>query len=129
MKAMSTSRKRETPIDYMSSDSPNLLWALQASSETDAGYHCGADISMLSQFASEEAVLFPPTTMLVVQHRKDDRGPEADPSSPEVKTASPRPPPLVRSAPRLLEVTQDEAVASDGTSRRFLLCTCRPSFV
>ena len=34
-----------------------------------AAYHHGASISLLSQFAAEEEVLYPPNTMLVVQRR------------------------------------------------------------
>ena len=61
MAFMSTSRIRQTPIDYMSSEgADNVLWVLKQSSETDDGYHSGADISMLSQFEAEKEILFPP---------------------------------------------------------------------
>ena len=40
---------------------------LQQKEETDTGYHCGADVSMLSQFQAEDEILFPPATMLTVQ--------------------------------------------------------------
>lgn len=74
MAFMSTSRSRQTPIDYMSATSSNVLWALKAQPESDAGYHCGADIRTLSQFASEAEVLFPPCTMLaVLSNRGADR--------------------------------------------------------
>lgn len=66
MAFMSTSRNRQTPIDYMG-EGDNVLWALQAQAESDAGYHRGADIGLLSQFAAEAEVLFPPCTMLTVQ--------------------------------------------------------------
>ena len=46
----------------------NVLWELQPTVQSDAAYHRGADISMLSQFAGEKEVLFPPCTMLVVKH-------------------------------------------------------------
>ena len=63
---MSTSRNRGTPIHYMSGDA-NVLWELAPREESDAAYHCGADISMLSQFGAEEEVLFPPCCLLVVK--------------------------------------------------------------
>ena len=66
MAFMSTSRLRQTPIDYMSTAGENVLWALKAQPESDSGYHCGADIGMLSQFAAEAEVLYPPCTMLTV---------------------------------------------------------------
>ena len=63
---MSTSRSRATPIQYMGAEA-NVLWELEPREESDAGYHCGADISMLSQFGAEEEVLFPPCCLLVVK--------------------------------------------------------------
>ena len=64
---MSTSRNRQTPIHYMG-PGDNVLWELRTKPESDAGFHRGADISMLSQFAGEDEVLFPPCTMLTVRH-------------------------------------------------------------
>ena len=52
MAFMSTSRNRTTPIDYMCSGK-NVLWELCPREQSDAAYHCGADIKMLSQFAME----------------------------------------------------------------------------
>lgn len=49
----STSRTRATPIDYMSG-MYNVLWVLHPEVQSDAAYHHGADISMLSQFANEQ---------------------------------------------------------------------------
>ena len=82
---MSTSRRRETPIDYMdATGGPNVLWELQPRTETDTAYHHGADISMLSQYAAEAEVVFPPCTMLVVRdQRHDGRRDGAPVSSPE----------------------------------------------
>ena len=60
---MSTSRARQTPVDYMGEGS-NVLWALQPMRETDVGYHRGADVSMLSQFEAEKEILFPPLAFL-----------------------------------------------------------------
>ena len=70
---MSCSRSKQTPVDYLHG-SHNVLWQLQPSEEDDTGYHHGADISAISQFASEEEVLFPPGTMLVVQTRDAPEG-------------------------------------------------------
>ena len=63
---MSTSRNRSTPIHYMGGDD-NVLWELEPREESDSAYHCGADISMLSQFAAEQEVLFPPCCLLLVK--------------------------------------------------------------
>lgn len=64
---MSCSRARNTPIGYMAEVGPNVLWELQPAPESDAAFHCGADIGLLSQFSSEQEVLFPPCTMLTVR--------------------------------------------------------------
>jgi len=74
MAFMSTSRHRQTPIDYLQADGePNVLWALQPTVETDAGFHRGASIESLSQFAGEGEILFPPCTMLRVVERAPQR--------------------------------------------------------
>ena len=62
---MSTSRIRTVPIEFMSGNE-NVLWELAPKAESDAGFHYGADISLLSQFSEEEEVLFPPCTMMVL---------------------------------------------------------------
>ena len=67
---MSTSSSRATPIDYMNSDCPNVLWKLLCRRESDDAHHRGADISTLSQYSSEGEILFPPCTMLVVQENR-----------------------------------------------------------
>ena len=65
---MSCSQQRATTISYMPPGlSNNVLWEVQPSPESDAACHNGADISLLSQFAEESEVLFPPCTMLVVK--------------------------------------------------------------
>jgi len=68
---MSTSCNRATPVQYMDENGPNVLWSLRPSRETDAGFHYGANISLLSQFAAEEEVVFPPCTMLQVIEAAD----------------------------------------------------------
>ena len=42
---MIASRGDAAPLDYMG-EGANVLWALQTSSETDEGYHSGADVCM-----------------------------------------------------------------------------------
>lgn len=73
MAFMSTSRHRQTPIDYMQSGGPNVLWELHPRPESDSAYHRGAEIAMLSQFAAERegahaansAAATPPVTTAV----------------------------------------------------------------
>ena len=52
---MSTSKNRHTPIAYMSAG-PNVLWTLAPRGQSDSSYHFGADVSSLSQFATEDEV-------------------------------------------------------------------------
>ena len=66
MAFMSTSRAKSTPVEYMQSDGENVLWSLKPGIESETGFHCGADVSLLSQFSQEKEVLFPPATMLEV---------------------------------------------------------------
>ena len=66
MAFMSTSRMRQSPIDYMDSMGHNVLWQLHPKPESDSGFHRGASIELLSQFSGEAEVLFPPCTMLAV---------------------------------------------------------------
>lgn len=64
---LSASRAKATALGYMAGNGhSNVLWTLKPSAETTIGYHFGADIKSLSQFAGEEEVLFPPCTMLMV---------------------------------------------------------------
>ena len=46
-----------------------VLWEIRCSEETSDGFHCGADVSLLSQFPTEKEMLFPPLTMLQVQRQ------------------------------------------------------------
>ena len=46
-----------------------VLWEIRCSEETSDGFHCGADVSLLSQFPTEKEMLFPPLTMLKVQRQ------------------------------------------------------------
>jgi hypothetical protein len=64
----------------------NVLWQLEPKLESDTGYHRGA--SLLSQFAVEEEVLFPPFTMLSVLPRAIPV-PQPDPLSAAADAAAP----------------------------------------
>ena len=57
MAFMSTSCSKHIPISYMDEHNANVLWALHPMPESDAAYHRGADISMLSQFVHEKEVV------------------------------------------------------------------------
>jgi hypothetical protein len=56
---MSTSLGEATPIHYMArgtadTPKPNVLWEIEASAPDDTGYHAGAEVKLLSQFAGED---------------------------------------------------------------------------
>ena len=65
---MSTSRNRQTPIDYMAEGehAKNVLWCLAPREQSDSAYHCGADISRLSQYRGEEEGQCPSPTHVPV---------------------------------------------------------------
>jgi hypothetical protein len=73
---MSTSTDEATALFYVTKKEDGqkerlgLLWELQAGEEDDTGLHVGANVEMLSQFAHEKEILFPPLTMLRVLPRK-----------------------------------------------------------
>lgn len=94
MAFMSTSRNRETPIRYMEHGTPNVLWHLQPQLETDSAFHHGAHIKLLSQFAGEDEVLYPPCTMLLLAERaaaaSDEQHSPADRMRNAVEKVSPR---------------------------------------
>jgi len=71
MAFMSASKNKHTPLHYMHEGHRNVLWELQVRPESDSAFHCGADISLLSQYGEEEEVLFPPCTMMQVLHRSE----------------------------------------------------------
>jgi len=90
----------------MSQHTPSVLWKVQPASESDAAYHNGADISMLSQFPDEKEVLFPPCTMLVVRNKNpSDNG---APVSPDSKSS---------------------ALWEQKDSRKFIQIEAKPAFV
>ena len=85
---MSTSLEEATSIFYLTKPHAGrtrgvgLLWELQAGSEDDTAFHCGADVSLLSQFGVEKEVLFPPLTMLrCIQRDKADMLKTDDPAN------------------------------------------------
>ena len=85
MAFLSTSKQQATPFAYMA-PGKNVLWRLHTSEDDDSGLHLGADISMFSQFAEEEEVLFPPMTML--QAVRDQRGLRLSSSGSKVLTTN-----------------------------------------
>jgi len=66
---LSTSRSADSSKEYLSASMPNVMWELQPKPQSDSAFHCGASIRMLSQFAFEDEVLFPPCTMIVVKRK------------------------------------------------------------
>ena len=99
---MSTSLGEDTPIHYMQGNGkPNLLWEIHASPEDEVGYHCGAEVAMLSQFKGEREVLFPPLTMLRVRARSLGDAASSDDQGLEIAERLER-------AKKNFEVTQDE---------------------
>jgi len=70
---MSTTRQRMTAVNYMD-DGSSVLWRLKSAAETEAGFHHGADIRSLSQFADEDEVLFPPCTLLTLVEEAEEPG-------------------------------------------------------
>ena len=105
---MSTSVGTETPIHYMQGGGrPNLLFEIEARAPDDTGYHCGADVAMLSQFASEREVLFPPLSMLRVRNRQP---PPLPPPPPLPETPSAQQ--VVARSQALLQV-ESELVSTD----------------
>ena len=103
----------------MASGGDNVLWQLAADAhggslaETDSGYHHGADISMLSQFAGEDEVLFPPCTILEVHVRAG-----------KVKAASCQE--LSRAS---FGANPSSEQAPDGTTKTFTQIRALPTFV
>ncbi len=117
---MSTSRQRETPIAYMDGTGPNVLWRLQCRAESDAAYHRGADISMLSQYAGEREVLFPPCTMLVLKNANHPEEGSKHEAAPGMAPGGP-PKPSWRSifgSKKSVERTAREQPAARGRSSR-----------
>eukprot|EP01006_Ploeotia_vitrea_P060140 TRINITY_DN75367_c0_g1_i1.p1 TRINITY_DN75367_c0_g1~~TRINITY_DN75367_c0_g1_i1.p1 ORF type:complete len:662 (+),score=42.20 TRINITY_DN75367_c0_g1_i1:263-1987(+) len=64
---MSTSLSSSVPTAFFDPSVDNLLWEMQCRCEDEGGYHCGVDVSLVSQFPAEREYLFPPLTMLLVE--------------------------------------------------------------
>jgi hypothetical protein len=75
---LSTSRLRAEAIRPMQTAGSNVLWELQPMAEDDNGFHRGASIELLSQFACEGECLFPPGTMLSVRQWRPSEGAEGE---------------------------------------------------
>ncbi len=130
---MSTSSAESVPLGYMRAeevlseadeddDPPNVLWKINARSESTEGFHHGADISLLSQYAEEGEVIFPPCTMLTVVPPDDPSGFRMLPSRPtdvdadaddvwDVDTAAP--------PPALLPPLEDDDATADDEGRPY----------
>eukprot|EP01006_Ploeotia_vitrea_P065768 TRINITY_DN93787_c0_g1_i1.p1 TRINITY_DN93787_c0_g1~~TRINITY_DN93787_c0_g1_i1.p1 ORF type:complete len:653 (-),score=71.22 TRINITY_DN93787_c0_g1_i1:88-2046(-) len=63
---MSTSLDKAVPKAFFDTQRENVLWEIHCRPEDEAGYHCGVDVELLSQFPAEKEYLFPPLTMLMV---------------------------------------------------------------
>ena len=112
---MSTSRQRQTPIDYMGAGQ-NVLWELRPQKQSDAAFHRGADIKMLSQFSGEDEVLFPPCTMLeVIRSAKGEVQPITRPRA--------------TSLPEHVEKMNLKIEQSSEGKRVFLAISVLPSFI
>ena len=109
---MSTSRSRATPIGYMGPGNANVLWELHPRDASDAAYHRGASIALLSQFAAEEEVLFPPCTLLVVQPAEQSERQSAESAA--------------RGVPRF---SADEHERCEEEGKSFINIHARPCFV
>jgi len=123
---MSTSKNRTTPIDYMDESAANVLWSLRPQAQSDSGFHCGASISSLSQFAAEDEVLFPPCTLLQVVDREAPR----DLREPSIRRQASR--------SRVCSVSSDTTTADNATrfgvplseqGKRFINIHILPCFV
>ena len=131
MAFMSTSRNKQTPIEYMG-EGENVLWALRPSRESDTGFHCGADISMLSQFAHEQEVLYPPATMLEVVPGVVWFGDEAGaPAATDAAAAPPAAPPAAAPATSVAASPPIKEASRLAKTRggHYLEVGVRPTFV
>jgi len=83
---MSTSRCKQTALDYLDEATNNVLWEVYPKEQSDSAFHCGASIKLLSQFELEEEVLFPPFTLIAVRpaHAGSAIGSEVDSSRPRL---------------------------------------------
>ena len=76
MALMSTSSDDNVCKHFMDVKQLNLLWEIKCSAESSTGFHSGADVSAVSQYAGEKEKLFPPLTMLKVESIREEGGEE-----------------------------------------------------
>ena len=69
---MSTSTDALVCQQFMDTEQRNVLWEVKCTAETSTGFHSGADVSALSQYAQEQEKLFPPLTMLKVESIREE---------------------------------------------------------
>ena len=124
---MSTSLGEATPVHYMEGDGrPNLLFEIEAAAPDDTGYHCGAEVAMLSQFTGEREVLFPPLSLLRVRPRRPP--PSYVPPLPEIPSAQQ----VIEHSQAVLQVTPDEVAHHQPNpgdeGKRFVRVVVAPSF-
>ena len=55
---LSTSRVRQMAIEHMQQQGENVLWEIQTAPESLNGFHSGASVELISQFAHEQEVRF-----------------------------------------------------------------------
>ena len=123
----STSKNMRTPVAYMDG-AFNVLWELAAGEPSDDAYHRGADISMLSQYAHEDEVLFPPNTMLIVQPASDalSNGGGGVPAEPDAASSG-LPALQKQRSMHKAALSKDESDAASG--KAWKLIRVRPCFV
>jgi hypothetical protein len=108
---MSTSLKQDVCTQFMDSNGQNLLWEIQCTGEDAEGYHCGADVSLVSQWPKENEILFPPLTMLtVVEDAEDANGANSSSGS-------------------IMPRTGGETQQIDGRDVSFTRVVVRPTFI
>ena len=122
---MSTSRSCDTPIQYMTHRHSNVLWELSPRPPTDSAFHCGADISMLSQYQQEDEVLFPPCTMLQVQRRRETAPREALREAREGWESAVD----NDKVPRWLDVSAHASTAARNRKKEFIRVSVVPNFL
>ena len=130
---MSTSKNLHTPIAYMR-DEFNVLWELEAGEPSDDAYHRGGDISMLSQYAHEDEVLFPPNTLLIVKpatiEQVNGNGLAAAPAVPKDRAnASPLAVPGLQRQRSMVRAALSQDQADETSGKAWKLIHVRPCFV
>jgi len=156
---MSTSRCKDTAVNYLDEAASNVLWEIYPKEQTDSAFHCGASIKLLSQFELEDEVLFPPFTLIAVRTKTSDVGGDPAPrslggASPEmVAELASQPPSRMRRSSTATDLDEEESADpivrwrkrrmarfdvledqqndanTDGKAARYTLIRSVPSFV